>query len=71
MASANPPSILTLFLFIINFFSLLFSTIAKLPVKFPAFLYWTCSTTRLVVEQVLQNAPHFAVFKRKLFRKQP
>jgi hypothetical protein len=25
--------------------------------------YWTCSITRLVIEQVLQNAPHFAVFK--------
>jgi hypothetical protein len=24
--------------------------------------YWTCSITRLVIEQVLQNAPHFAVF---------
>jgi hypothetical protein len=24
--------------------------------------HWTCSTTRLVVSQVLQNAPHFAVF---------
>jgi hypothetical protein len=23
---------------------------------------WTCSITRLVIEQVLQNAPHFAVF---------
>ncbi|MDR1092323.1 MAG: hypothetical protein LBL79_14740 [Prevotella sp.] len=29
--------------------------------------YWTCSTTLLVVSQVLQNALHFAVFKRKLF----
>jgi hypothetical protein len=25
-------------------------------------LYWTCSITRLVIEQVSQNAPHFAVF---------
>jgi hypothetical protein len=25
-------------------------------------IYWTCSITRLVIEQVLQNAPHFAVF---------
>jgi hypothetical protein len=24
--------------------------------------YWTCSITRLVIEQVSQNAPHFAVF---------
>jgi hypothetical protein len=23
---------------------------------------WTCSITRLVIEQVSQNAPHFAVF---------
>jgi predicted nucleic acid-binding protein len=30
--------------------------------------YWTCSITRLVVSQVLQNAPHFAFFKRLLFR---
>jgi hypothetical protein len=26
-------------------------------------LQWTCSITRLVIEQVLQNAPHFAIFK--------
>jgi hypothetical protein len=26
------------------------------------FVYWTCSITRLVIEQVLQNASHFAVF---------
>jgi hypothetical protein len=30
--------------------------------------YWTCSITRLVISQVSQNAPHFAVFKRKLFK---
>jgi hypothetical protein len=29
--------------------------------------YWTCSRTRLVLSQVLQNAPHFAVFKRLLY----
>jgi hypothetical protein len=29
---------------------------------------WTCSITRLVIEQVLQNAPHFAIFKRLLFK---
>jgi hypothetical protein len=29
---------------------------------------WTCSITRLVISQVSQNAPHFAVFKRKLFK---
>jgi hypothetical protein len=29
---------------------------------------WTCSITRLVIEQVLQNASHFAVFQRKLFK---
>jgi sn-glycerol 3-phosphate transport system permease protein len=26
------------------------------------FYQWTCSITRLVIEQVFQNAPHFAVF---------
>jgi hypothetical protein len=38
-------------------------------------LYWTCSITYFtepyrvrVIEQVSQNAPHFAVFKRKLFK---
>jgi hypothetical protein len=30
--------------------------------------YWTCSITRLVIEQARQNTPHFAVFKRLLFR---
>jgi hypothetical protein len=29
---------------------------------------WTCSITRLLIEQVLQNALHFAVFQRKLFK---
>jgi hypothetical protein len=24
--------------------------------------HWTCSLTRLVIEQALQNTPHFAVF---------
>jgi hypothetical protein len=28
----------------------------------------TCSITRLVISQVLQNAPHFAIFKRLLFK---
>jgi hypothetical protein len=39
------------------------------------FVYWTCSVTCFtepyrvrVTEQVSQNAPHFAVFKRKLFK---
>jgi hypothetical protein len=31
-------------------------------------IHWTCSITRLVIEQVLQNAPHFAIFQRKLFK---
>jgi hypothetical protein len=31
-------------------------------------VHWTCSITRLVIEQVLQNAPHFAIFQRKLFK---
>jgi hypothetical protein len=30
-------------------------------------VYLTCSITRLVIEQVLQNARHFAAFKWKLF----
>jgi hypothetical protein len=31
-------------------------------------IYWTCSITWLVISQVLQNAPHFAVFYRNLFK---
>jgi hypothetical protein len=33
-----------------------------------AFSHWTCSTARLAVSQVSQNARHFADFKRKLFK---
>jgi hypothetical protein len=31
-------------------------------------VHWTCSITQLVIEQVLQNAPHFAVFYGNLFK---
>jgi hypothetical protein len=31
-------------------------------------IQWTCSITRLLISQVLQNALHFAVFQRKLFK---
>jgi transposase-like protein len=34
----------------------------------PTRVQWTCSITWLVIEQVLQNAPHFAVFYRNLFK---
>jgi hypothetical protein len=34
----------------------------------PVLFEWTCLRTRLVLKQVLQNAWHFAVFKRKLFK---
>jgi hypothetical protein len=33
-----------------------------------AVFHWTCSITRSVISQVLQNALHFAVFQRKLFK---
>ena len=36
------------------------------PREIPVPGYWTCETTRLLVPQVSQNAPHFAVFNREV-----